>query len=56
MADIDNKQFAEFIIAHGKTITWAGSSFDKYQPELLKRLLEVGPFSGNFIVNNFVEK
>lgn len=42
MADIDNKQFAEFIIAHGKTITWSGSSFEQYQPELKKRLIELG--------------
>ena len=42
MADIDNKQFAEFIVAHGKTISYAGQDFGYHQPELLKRLLELG--------------
>ena len=42
MEDIDNKQFAEFIIAHGKTISYAGEDFGYYQPELLKRLLDLG--------------
>lgn len=42
MADLDRTQFAEFILAHGKTICWSGESFEQSQPELLQQLKSLG--------------
>ena len=42
MENLDNSQFAEFILAHGKTISYAGEDFAYYQPNLLHQLKTLG--------------